>query len=180
MRRIVAAAALLLASTACTTMDRAEPLAATRMVAPILTTPDAFDSLTYAQPQVARATHVALDLALDFEAQRVGGTADLTILARPGAEQIVLDSDGLEIARVTDARGNELEWSVGEDDGDKGAPLTIQIGPSTGSGQAVRQIRIQYMAPADVQALQWLSPEQTAGGTHPFLFSQGQAILNRS
>ena len=53
-----------------------------------------------------------------------------------------------------------------------GAPLTIQIGDA-------RQIRIEYTA-SDAAALQWLSPEQTAGGEHPFLFSQGQAILNRT
>jgi aminopeptidase N len=41
-------------------------------------------------------------------------------------------------------------------------------------------LRIAYRAPADASALQWLSPEQTKGGVHPFLFSQGQAILNRS
>ncbi len=173
MRRIALFIPLLLASAACTTIDRAEPVAAERTIAPILTAPDALDTSTYAQPQVARVTHVALDLALDFAAKRVGGTADLTILARPDAEQIVLDSDGLQIARVTDARGTELPFTIGEDDGDKGAPLTIQIGDA-------RHIRIQYTAPADAQALQWLSPAQTAGKQHPYLFSQGQAILNRS
>lgn len=174
MRPIAAALSLLLATTACTTME-AEPQVASaeRMVAPILTTPDAVDSSTFAQPQIARVTHVALDLALDFERESVGGTATLDILAQPDASQIVLDSDGLQISRVTDARGNELDFEIGERVEGKGAPLTITIGDT-------RRITIAYTANPDARALQWLEPEQTAGGEHPFLFSQGQAILNRS
>ncbi len=177
MRRLIAPVALLLASTACTTVGAEAPPApaAERMVAPILTSPEALDTSTYARPRVARVTHVALDLALDFEAQRVGGTAELDILAQPDATTIVLDSNGLEIARVTDARGSDLPFALGEEDaeGGKGAPLTVTIGDA-------RKIRIHYRAPEDAAALQWLDPEQTAGGEYPFLFSQGQAILNRT
>ncbi|MGV2497255.1 M1 family metallopeptidase [Pelagerythrobacter aerophilus] len=174
MRPIAAALSLLLATTACTTMDAQPPAAsAERLVAPILTTPDAVDSSTFAQPQVARVTHVALDLALDFERDRVGGTATLDILARPDASQIVLDSDGLQVSRVTDGRGNELDFDIGERVEGKGAPLTITIGNA-------RHIVIAYTANPQASALQWLDPEQTAGGEYPFLFSQGQAILNRS
>lgn len=174
MRPIAAALSLLLATTACTTMEGDAPVAsAERMVAPILATPDAVDSSTFAQPQIARVTHVALDLALDFERDSVGGTATLDILARPDASQIVLDSDGLQISRVTDARGNELDFEIGERVEGKGAPLTITIGNA-------RHIVIAYTANPQASALQWLDPEQTAGGEHPFLFSQGQAIHNRS
>jgi aminopeptidase N len=178
MRRIAAPLALLLASTACTTMETTSVSTAVgpdRMVSPILTSPEAVDTLTYAQPQVARVTHVALDLALDFDSKRVGGTAELTVLAAPGAQEIVLDSNGLEIEQVTDGAGRALAYTMGEPDprGGKGAPLTITL-------DGAETLRIAYRAPADASALQWLSPEQTKGGVYPFLFSQGQAILNRT
>ena len=60
------------------------------MVAPILTGEEARDEMSHAQPEVARVTHVALDLALDFEAKDVSGTATLDILAEPGADTIIL------------------------------------------------------------------------------------------
>ena len=55
MRKFAAPLALLLTSTACTTMEAAPaPVAAAadRMVSPILTSPEAVDTLTHAQPQV--------------------------------------------------------------------------------------------------------------------------------
>lgn len=143
------------------------------MVAPILTTPDALDSSTYARPQEARVTHVALDLELDFTAKAVRGTATLDVLAWPGVGEVVLDSDGLVIESVTNAAGKPLGWTVGEPAGEKGAPLAIALHED-------KQVVIRYHANPQASALQWLAPEQTAGKQHPFLFSQGQAILNRS
>ncbi len=180
MRRLIALLALLLASTACTTPgeainERKAITDASARIAPILTTPEAVDTSTYAQPQVARVVHVALDLDLDFAAQRVDGTAMLDILAEPDAQEIVLDSKGLQIAAITDEAGRALDYAVGEEvaQGGKGAPLTIQL-------DGAKTLRIEYAAAPDAAALQWLSPEQTEGGVHPFLFSQGQAILNRT
>ena len=177
MRRIATVLSLLLATTACTTAPTGSgPMAAgDSMVSPILTGPDALDTMTYAQPQEARVTHVALDLALDFDAKRVGGTANLRVLADPGEDELVLDTNGLQVSRVTDGAGRELAYDIGDnvEEGGKGAPLTIQL-------DGARNVSIQYMAAADAEALQWLTPEQTAGGEHPYLFSQGQAILNRT
>ncbi|MCA0909721.1 M1 family metallopeptidase [Qipengyuania gaetbuli] len=175
MRRFVAPLSLLLASAACTSIPAETGGYPEPLVAPILTSPEALDSSTYARPQEARVTHVELDLDLDFAAQRVGGVAELRLLVAPGEERLVLDSYGLEIEKITDSRGAELPYSVGElvEAGGKGAPLTISL-------NGARTIRIAYKAPADASALQWLSPEQTAGKVHPFLFSQGQAIRNRT
>jgi aminopeptidase N len=142
------------------------------MVAPILTTEDAQDPWTFAQPEVARVTHVALDLALDFEDKSVGGTATLDILAEPGADTVVLDTNGLEIEGVADTEGNALPFELGEAVEGKGRPLSVTLGDK-------RKITVAYSAP-DAEALQWLSPEQTAGGEHPYLLSQGQPTLNRS
>ena len=144
-----------------------------KAVSPILDAPDAQDVHSYARPREARVTHVALDLSTDFAARKIGGTATLDVQAAPGAREIVLDTKGLEIDSVTDGAGKALAYKLGAADPILGAPLAVQLG---GAGK----VRIRYRSGADAGALQWLTPEQTAGKRHPFLFSQGQAILNRS
>ncbi len=165
----VAIAPLSLGLAACSTADTP----AETTVSPILTTEDAKDTSTYARPEIARVTHVALDLALDFDAKDVFGTATLDIMAADGADEIVLDSDGLRISGITDAHGAALDFTIGEHDEKLGEPVTVAIGDA-------RRITVTYRAAPDAEALQWLNPEQTAGRKQPFLFSQGQAILNRS
>lgn len=158
-----------IALSACSASEAAqEPV-----VSPILMSEEAKDTSTYAQPEIARVTHVALDLALDFEAKDLFGTATLDIMAEDDADTIVLDSDGLRISAITDANDNALPYTVGEHDEKLGEPITVQMGDA-------RKIKVTYRAAPDAAALQWLDPEQTAGGEHPFLFSQGQAILNRT
>ncbi|PXA91496.1 aminopeptidase [Nostoc sp. 3335mG] len=141
--------------------------------APILTTPEAKDVWTRARPEVARVTHVDLDLTADFAAKVMRGTATLDILAAKGAREIVLDTDDLAIASVTDGRGRALKYVVGTDDAELGAPLTIQL-------NGAKRIVIRYATGPGASALQWLSPEQTLGKRKPYLFSQGQPINNRS
>ncbi len=149
-----------------------------RVIAPILTTEQAMDEFTYARPLEARVTHVALDLDLDFEGKRVEGTATLDIQAADNASEIVLDSNGLVIGGIADGNGNALDYEIGESIPEKGEPITVQLGELTGPG--LQQIVISYASGPEAEALQWLAPEQTAGGEYPFVFSQGQAILNRS
>ena len=142
--------------------------------APILASADAQDVHSFARPQEARVRHVSLDLGVDFTGRRIGGTATLDIDRRPDARQIVLDSNGLEIEEVADGSGEPLQWKTGTPDKNLGAPLTIALRPDT------RRIAVRYKSAKDAEALQWLAPQQTAGKKQPFLFSQGQAILNRS
>ena len=170
----VGAAALLLAACQSGQAPTPEPKGSDKaMIAPILTGADAVDIHSFAKPLEARVTHVALDLNVDFSAKRVGGTATLDVDAKPGVGAITLDDKGLVIAAITDAAGKPLPFTVGAVDPILGAPLTITIG-------AARKIVVHYTSAPDSGALQWLTPEQTAGKKSPYLFSQGEAIENRS
>ena len=153
--------------------DQPKP-AAEATIAPILSTPDALDKHSYAKPLEARVTHVALDLAIDFNARRIGGTASLDIDRQPDASQIILDDKGLDIKSVTDGSGRKLDWTVGAVNKDLGAPLAIALRPET------RKVVIDYLSAPNASALLWLTPEQTAGKKYPFVFSQGEAIENRT
>jgi aminopeptidase N len=150
------------------------PATAEAQTAPILTTPDAVDTHSYARPLEARVTHVALDVSVDFSTKRIGGTATLDIDRKPDAKAIILDDNGLEIASIADGEGQPLTYKVGANDPGMGAPLTIDLRPYT------KRIVINYKSAADASALLWLTPEQTAGKKAPFLFSQGESINNRS
>jgi leukotriene-A4 hydrolase len=166
-----AVAALFLAS--CQAEQAPAPQAAAGNVAPILDAPDAVDIHSYARPLEARVSHVALDLNVDFDTKRIGGTATLDIQAKPGAKEIILDDKGLEIEAITDEAGQPLPYKIGVNDEILGAPLSIQMGDK-------RKIVITYKSAPEAGALQWLTPEQTAGNKHPFLLSQGQSIENRT
>jgi leukotriene-A4 hydrolase len=132
------------------------------------------DPHSYARPAEARVTHVDLDLRADFARRVLEGSATLVIEATPHATEIVLDTRGLEIAAVSDANGAALKYERGAVDPLLGQALTVTL-PSDR-----RTIVVRYRTSPGAEALQWLSPEQTAGKTHPYLFSQGQAILTRT
>ena len=174
LRHVAAAAAALLLA-ACQASDQPAPVSNTdgAAISPILTGADAVDIHSYAKPLEARVTHVALDLNVDFTAKRLGGTATLDVDAKPGTKQIMLDDKGLEIESIADASGKPLAYTIGADDPILGAPLAVTLGEA-------RRIVIKYKSSPDSEALQWLTPEQTAGKKYPFLFSQGEAINNRS
>jgi aminopeptidase N len=176
-RTAVAAAAILLSacqSSETNTAANSSEAGQEAQIAPILDTPEARDTASYARPLEARVSHVALDLNVDFDAKRIGGTAILDIDRKPDAKEIVLDDKGLEIESITDGSEQPLEWKVGAADPKLGAPLAVTLRPDT------RRLIIKYGSAPDAGALQWLTPEQTAGKKRPYLFSQGQAIENRS
>lgn len=133
------------------------------------------DVHTFANVDDVVVTHMDLDMALNFDDQILSGRASLQINNLTGAEEVVLDTRDLTIERVTlDDGGEETEFSLGEFVDYLGQPLTISITPET------EKVNVYYETSPEAAALQWLEPEQTAGGEHPFLFTQSQAVLART
>ena len=127
---------------------------------------------SYAKPNEAVIKHLNLDIDVDFTTKTIDGTATYTIDTN-NASEIILDSKFLEIENV-EADGKTTSFKLGDFDEQLGQPLHISIKDDT------EQISIHYKTTNKTEALQWLSPQQTADKTHPFLFTQGQAILTRS
>src|SRR6478735_7534630 len=82
-------------------------------------------------PLEARVYHVALDLNVDFDSRRIGGTGTLDIARKPDAKEIVLDDKGLEIASITDGSNQPLDYKVGATDPKLGSPLAVALRPDT-------------------------------------------------
>ncbi|MGE3707840.1 MAG: M1 family metallopeptidase, partial [Vicinamibacterales bacterium] len=172
-----AAAWLLLAGAAACGAPPSEappPSSATSQAAGVAAVAAVRDTHSYARPEEARVTHVALDLAADFRARVLNGTATLTIERAPGATSVVLDSKDLEVSAVRTTDGRPLDVSKGPVDPILGQPLTIAL------PEGVTQVVVAYATRPAAASLQWLEPSQTAGKRHPFLYSQGQAILTRT
>ncbi len=136
--------------------------------------PTEHDVHSFAIPAEARVTHVALDLHADFTAKRLTGKATLDLERAPDAKKAVFDTQDLDIRGVSDDAGHALPFTLGNGDRILGRALTVALTSNT------RRIAIDYATSPDAAALQWLDPEQTAGKRHPYLFSQGEAILTRS
>ena len=127
--------------------------------------------------------HLSLDLTVDFEARELQGSATLEMRRiDPAAAEIILDTRDLTIEEVAfsgDANAVAADFRLGKRDDILGAPLFVEI-PAALRSATDLVLTVTYRTSPDATALQWLPPELTAGGEHPFLFSQSQAIHARS
>ncbi len=136
----------------------------------------AADPHSFSRPAEIAVRHLELDLAVDFAERRLTGSATLTLERRdPAAMTLHLDTRDLEIAAVhLDGASAAAPFTLAPAVPIFGQELAIPLAPQT------RTVRIDYRTRPEAAALQWLSPEQTAGGKSPFLFTQSQAILART
>ena len=142
------------------------------------------DLYSFANVEQFVTEHLHLDLTVDFDREVLSGTAILQLRQLdPEARAVVLDTRDLAIesVSVSTAAGEPVaaEFELGETDAHLGTPLTIRLPDSLTRVENVT-VSIDYETSPDSTALGWLPPALTAGGEHPFLFSQSQAIHARS
>ncbi len=129
---------------------------------------------SFARPD-AVVKHIELNLNVDFSTRSLGGWARLYFDNRTGTDRLFLDTRGLVIGRVTQGDNEEpVTFTLGDDIPSLGRALIIDVNPD------VRVVTVYYQTSPGAQALQWLDPEQTAGKTMPFLYTQSEPILARS
>lgn len=142
------------------------------------------DYFTFANSDEFVTEHLALDLRVDFEAEALAGNVVHTLRRiDPTASEVILDTRDLDIggARVllADGRAVEAQYRLDERDAIMGVPLIVSLPDETLSAQRFR-LQIDYATSPASTALQWLPASLTAGGKHPLMFSQSQAIHARS
>jgi leukotriene-A4 hydrolase len=131
------------------------------------------DPHSYAEPRRIAVRHLHLDLDVDFDEHRLGGSVRIDLERHTeGAAELVLDTWQLDILAVTLGAGTPAAFDVGPHDPVFGSRLAIAVG-------AADSVLVRYRTHRDARALQWLRPAQTSSGKQ-FLFTQSQAILARS
>ena len=123
--------------------------------------------------------HLVLDLTANFEQRTLAGTVELR-LRRAGADasELVLDTRDLVIEK-TEATAGTQGWVPTPFKLDAASPIlgaALRIVMPSGADRVL----VTYVTSPQARALQWLSPAQTAGQRHPFLFTQAWAIQARS
>ncbi|KAI4481932.1 hypothetical protein M0802_012973 [Mischocyttarus mexicanus] len=141
------------------------------------------DPNSYARPDYAVITHIELDLNVDFEKKILSGKAILSVLKTGDVNELILDNRDLNITAVKNAENkSNLIYKIDQKI-EYGSRIVVYLPKhvcSSDENDIRYTIEIYYETSPDATALQWLTPEQTAGGEYPFLFSQCEAINARS
>lgn len=134
------------------------------------------DPHSFANPLDAEVTHQHFDLKIDFIHQKIEGTTRLTVQNHTRKSVLILDTKNLDITGVfLNDFHQPTAYSFLPEDSVLGKGLKISI-----SSDKEQEVLVQYKTTDGAHALQWLNENQTMGKKHPFLFTQGQAILSRT
>lgn len=132
------------------------------------------DIHSFSKPNEARVSHLHLKASVDFEKRIISGVATWDIIPSPEADSIIFDVKELTIEKVFVDSVESSSYSLSQAVPIFGQSLKIPILPSA------KKIVIYYQTSPAAEAVQWLTPQQTAGKKFPFLFTQSEAILARS
>lgn len=131
------------------------------------------DPHSYLDDQQPRGTRLHWRADVDMDRHVIDASLTLALdVARTGP--LDLDARDLDVHDVRTPDGRGIPFTLERIDEVKGDRLRLSLPDST------REVVIDYSTSPAARALQWLTPAQTAGGRHPFLYSQSQTIHARS
>jgi len=136
------------------------------------------DPSSYSRPDLVKTNNIHLELELDFDKQILVGSVTLTMeKVDETATSVLLDVKSLDIESIKlESTGEELSFEIANKT-DYGSSLEVKLPAGCSK---IFKLLVKYCTTEECSALQWLAPEQTATGTHPYMFSQNQAIHARA
>ena len=132
------------------------------------------DTHTLSNYQDLPIKNTHLELSVNFQEKKIKGSVTHQFDKNRKVDLLKLDSKYLKIDSIQDGNGNSLEYSIGEFDELLGSALTVILNSESS------EVVIFYETTDKSEALDWLLPNQTAGKTFPFMYTQGQSIFTRS
>jgi leukotriene-A4 hydrolase len=130
------------------------------------------DHTTYADLSQGRIKHIDFHISADFSANVLEIEAHYQMQAALHGS-LYLDTFKIELQEAN-AADHKLEWELDASDEVLGDRLHLQ------GFAGETNFTLKFRTSPRARALQWMSASQTAGGRHPFLYSQCQASNARS
>ena len=135
------------------------------------------DAHSFSNTDKIRTKHLDLEIDVDFEKKTIYGVARHQMERLNDTDTAIFDINGPEIQKVTlgkKGQEKETDFIIGTMQEFLGQPLSVKIDKNT------EYINIYYKTTENAGALDWMDPELTEGKEHPYLYTQGQAILTRT
>jgi len=128
---------------------------------------------TFSNIEKVQTTHLNWDAKINFDLKQISGTAIWHFKNLTKEKYIHFDTYDLTIKKIK-VNGKETQYFLTPLVKDYGSGLSIPI------KEKDSMVSIEYSTGALATALQWLTPEQTAGKLLPYLFTQCESIQARS
>ncbi|GFS23082.1 leukotriene A-4 hydrolase homolog [Elysia marginata] len=138
------------------------------------------DAATCSNFKDVKTAHLHLDLDVNFQKKEISGWIELALTSqKDGLDLVTLDShETLNVLQVKDKNSDEVLEFAEKPFAAYGTMLTIKLSSPKPRGCEF-VLDIQYVASTG-PGVCWLDPVQTEDKKHPFMYTQGQSVLNRS
>jgi aminopeptidase N len=130
------------------------------------------DPHSFSNTGQGRIQHIDFRMEVNFESRTINAQVVYSF-ENPIQGSLFLDTRQLDIKRIH-MGGRSVDWEIDQHDPIKGSRLHIK------DLEGASSCTIEYNTTPSASALQWLTPNQTSGGEHPYLYSQCQSIHARS
>ncbi|XP_064615996.1 aminopeptidase B-like [Liolophura sinensis] len=138
----------------------------------------ATDGATCSNFRDVRIKKYELDLVVNFEKREIQSECTLRCEALSSVSEVFLDChETMKITGIENGESKVIPFSV-QPFRHYGSMLAIQLASELSAGTEFT-LKIQYIATGG-RGVEWLNPAQTAGKMKPYLYTQGQAVMNRS